>query len=87
MPNPGQIVLVEIDENGNVFAAYDGGRTKLAQYTAIPVQSHGRLGDLDALRDSNYDVFEIDGADGTILAMDVKLIDDAPTIIPAEEGE
>lgn len=49
MPNPGQIVLVEIDENGNVFAAYDGGRTKLAQYTAIPVPPHGRLGDLDKL--------------------------------------
>ena len=45
---------------------------------------HGRLIDADALRDNNCDAFEINGADGTILAMDVSIIDDAPTIIPAE---
>ena len=48
---------------------------------------HGDLIDRDALRDNNCDVFEINGADGTILAMDVSIIDDAPIIIPAEEGE
>ena len=50
-------------------------------------EPHGRLIDADALRDNNCDAFEINGADGTILAMDVSIIDDAPTIIPAEEGE
>lgn len=49
MPKPGQIVLVEIDENGDVFAAYDGGRTKLTQYKAVHVPGHGRLIDADAL--------------------------------------
>ena len=53
----------------------------------VPVPPHGDLIDRDALRDNNCDVFEINGADGTILAMDVSIIDDAPTIIPAEEGE
>ena len=55
---------------------------------------HGDLIDRDSLRDNNCDAFEIKGADGTILAMDVSIIDDAPTIIPAdmptyeeEEGE
>ena len=53
----------------------------------VHVPPHGDLIDRDALRDNNCDAFEIDGADGTILAMDVSIIDDAPTIIPAEEGE
>lgn len=57
MPKPGQIVLVEIDENGDVFAAYDGGRTKLAQYKAIPVPPHGDLIDSEAvnLSDGPYE--------------------------------
>lgn len=57
MPKPGQIVLVEIDENGDVFAAYDGGRTKLAQYKAIPIPPHGDLIDSEAvnLSDGPYE--------------------------------
>lgn len=47
MPKTGQIVLVEIDENGDVFAAYDGGRTKLTQHKAVPVPLHGDLVDRD----------------------------------------
>jgi len=53
----------------------------------IEVPPHGDLIDRDALRDNNCDAFEIKGADGTILAMDVSIIDDAPTIIPASEEE
>lgn len=49
LPNPGQIILVEIDENGDVFAAYDGGRTKLAEYKAFPVPPHGDLIDREKL--------------------------------------
>jgi hypothetical protein len=52
---------------------------------AIPVPPHGDLIDRDALRDNNCDAFEINGADETILAMDVSIIDDAPAIIPASE--
>ena len=51
----------------------------------VPVPPHGDLIDRDALRDNNCDAFEINGVDGTILAMDVSIIDDAPTIIPASE--
>lgn len=43
MPDKNHLVLVEIDSNGDVFAAYDGGRTKLVQYKAVPVPPHGRL--------------------------------------------
>ena len=48
-------------------------------------KKHGDLIDRDALRDNNCDVFEINGADKTILAMDVSIIDDASAIIPASE--
>ena len=52
---------------------------------AVPVPPHGDLIDRDALRDNNCDVFEINGVDGAILAMDVSIIDDATVIIPASE--
>ena len=52
-------------------------------------EPHGRLGDLDALRDNNSSVIEINRPDGTVLAIDVAIIDATPTIIPAsgKEGE
>lgn len=57
IPKHGSIVLVEVDENGDVYAAYDSGITKLAQYKAIAVPPHGRLIDADALaKDLDYDV-------------------------------
>lgn len=53
----------------------------------VPIPPHGDLIDRDALRDNNCDAFEINGADGTVLAMDVSIIDAAPIIIPGEDGE
>lgn len=50
-------------------------------------EPHGRLIDADALRDNNSSVIEINSPDGTILAIDVAIIDDAPTVIPASEDE
>lgn len=95
MPKPGQIVLVEIDENGDVFAAYDGGRTKLTQYKAVPVPPHGRLGDLDELaKQIEHDRYHHTHTDGLAVRHHIaeyghflKKIADTPTIIPAEEGE
>lgn len=75
MPNPGHIVLVEIDENGDVFAAYDGGRTKLTQHKAISVPDHGRLIDADAL------VHDLGAEDQDIYCEYV--VKNAPTIIQA----
>ena len=49
------------------------------------IPPHGDLIDRDALRDNNCNVFEINGADGTILAMDVSIIDAATTIIQASK--
>lgn len=92
MPKPGQIVLVEIDENGDVFAAYDGGRTKLSQYKVVPVPPHGRLGDLDKLERMFADIDNapyscFDGSEPFYSADDAaRIIRLAPTIIPADKG-
>lgn len=61
LPDKDHLVLVEIDSNGDVFAAYDSGRTKLTQYKASPVpEPHGRLIDKDAviLKDGPYEYDE-----------------------------
>ena len=87
-PKPGQIVLVEIDENGDVFAAYDGGRTKLADYKAIPVQPHGRLKDADAIE---RNLLKMQQAQTGPCSHGVRksraVLRDAPTIISADPAE
>lgn len=87
MPRPGHIVLVEIDENGDVFAAYDGGRTKLTQHKAIPVPQHGRCIDVDALI-KKLTIDDLDDHNGATLLMAVflEVLKAAPTIIPADGG-
>ena len=96
MPKPGQIVLVEMNENGDVFAAYDGGRTKLSQYKAVPVPDHGDLIDRNALEErvitQKYACARA-SASGSITELhkswglhDAELmIEAAPTIIPADK--
>lgn len=84
MPNPGHIVLVEIDENGDVFAAYDGGRTKLTQHKAIPVPPHGDLIERNAAHDSILDGMVMTGYQSRALDCISEFY--VPTIIPAEEG-
>ena len=81
LPDKDHFILVKIDSNGNVFAAYDSGRTKLTQYQAIIVPTpHGRLIDTDAvsLEDGPYEYDEW-------CKWALTQYQDAPTIIEAEE--
>ncbi len=80
MPDRDHLVLVEIDSNGDVFAAYDGGRTKLTQYKAsLVTEPHGRLGDLDELKTA-FPCGE------SVRTESVRAtIDHMPTVIPASE--
>lgn len=85
MPKPGQIVLVEIDENGDVFAAYDGGRTKLTQYKAVHVPDHGRLKDYDQIMKEYNEWFsktESREYENMFYAL-YRAINDARTIVPS----
>lgn len=77
---------------GTIFVYPDGkARAELSvdykerkSYPLVPVPTHGRLGDLDAL----FKEIGMDGRFGILEAMCVQsIIHDAPTIIPAEEGE
>lgn len=52
--------------------------------TAVSVPPHGRLIDADALKKNAY---PFPCAIGTEWAVTLRQINDAPTIIPAEEGE
>ena len=54
----------------------------------VPVPPHGRLGDLDALHKLFLEkAKEYKGIGGAMVAMAALCIANAPTIIPAEEGE
>lgn len=99
MPKPGRY-FVAVDNAGrkgktviSVMSEFERGdktRPLLAVHEAVPVPPHGRLGDLDALKEritkrlysSNHGSM----AEAYYAAL-IDLIDTAPTIIPAEEGE
>ena len=87
LPDKNHLVLVEIDSNGDVFAAYDGGRTKLVQYKAVPVPPHGDLIDRYDLKNKeitfDHDEWNDTFHDGLLFV--TNLIDNAPTTIPASE--
>ena len=57
------------------------------EYPLVPVPRHGRLGDLDTLQ-KQIDIARNYGMIGKTAHYKLqKLIKEAPTIIPAEEGE
>lgn len=79
-------VCISIDVDGKDYISLDLDNEKIA--TAIPLLPHGRLIDADGL---NYTMlYKEDWLSGTGVeapAVWKKDIDDAPTIIEAEEGE
>lgn len=88
MPLPGTFNIIYIYSDGQVrMPSWGKGMTPTNGVKAIPIPPHGRLIDADALRDNNSSVIEINSPDGTVLALDVAIIDDAPTVIPASGTE
>ena len=84
-------------KNGAVLIIYPGGECAFEDgktYPAVPVQPHGRLIDADALDDILADQSE-DAYNRThaprswekALSAMRDYLDNAPTIIPAEEGK
>lgn len=89
MEMPTAPVLFCIHPDGKVFADLEGG---WREYKAIPVPKHGDLIDRYDLKNKkitiDYDEWDDTFEDGLLFVAD--LIDNAPTIIPAdpaEEGE
>ena len=72
MPTEDEEIIVRIDSSGTVMTEY---ALPISWAKAIPFPPHGRLIDADELANSII---------GAIYHSDLR---DAPTIIPAEEGE
>ena len=91
MPKEGSWTTVRIYPDGTCpVPNWQGDCTLIKGTKAVPVPPHGGLGDLDALKEritkrlysSNHGSM----AEAYYAAL-IDLIDTAPTIIPAEEGE
>ena len=91
MPEGGyRTIEIAYDADGHPMALADGGDV----FDVIPVPPHGRLIDADALVNKHFGkeflskVMTADEDDlGTALVNIPLVINNAPTIIPAEEGE
>ena len=82
MPSQGEFKHIRIYDNGDVTVEVEGGEAAVAH--AVPVPPHGRLIDADAIR-ADIDVKRPGRSYEDVWALTV--LDNAPTIIPAEEGE
>ena len=80
---PTSPVLFCVHPDGKVFADLEGG---WREYKAIPVPPHGRLIDADALPTYDKPIGKMMMFGGEYVYTQTA-IDNAPTIIPAEEGE
>ena len=83
---------VKADKNKRIYAPYGEGRPDWCPLIEVPTP-HGRLGDLDALWDRMYKYSDNEGAKMPFGDNDFmihkdsacELIDDAPTVIEAED--
>lgn len=78
MPTGNDELRLIIRSNGQVIISHE---TYYEEAEAVPVPPYGRLIDADALLAKHYGRF------GTIDEVAREAIKNAPTIIPAEEGE
>jgi hypothetical protein len=91
MPQEKKITLT-IFPDGRVYENHGerlwGNGKDCVPWNAVPVPPHGRLIDADALMAKDRQIYRSDGAAiGIRRCIELYEIDDAPTIIEAEEGE
>jgi hypothetical protein len=83
MEMPEKQVCIILNPNGLV-EVLDANNVLLEEYQAVPIPTHGRLIDADALTKQ----IKRDGiASDPFVKIVCNYFKDAPTIIPAEEGE
>lgn len=87
MPTVGRI-LITLPSGRTLEVSADNTQNILGEAKAVPVPPHGRVIDADALHYSRIRIVHNDGTVGgyhaVVMSAEIK---DAPTIIPAEEGE
>lgn len=76
-------LLVKINPDGSVSTTAKNGYKK---YEAVPVQPHGRLIDADVLKDLYHFNTHDSDIDKAWTCNIRRSIDNAPTVIKAEEG-
>ena len=89
MPKRGHTVTLTILGGGEVYVQYYDCKPHLTVpivYKAVPVPDHGRLIDADALPTYDKPIGKMMMFGGEYVYTQTA-IDNAPTIIPAEEGE
>ncbi len=86
MPKEGtqRVMFITIDSTGLVELLDPDTNTLTEEYHAVPVPPHGDLIDRDALPWENQGLMLTDPDEWGLKASD---IENAPIIIPAEEGE
>ena len=86
MEMPKRQILAVINPNGLVEVL--AGNTLIAEFEAVPVPPHGRLIDADELAEKHRELaYELLGTNYDFHMTAKAWVDNAPTIIPAEEGE
>ena len=83
MEMPKGLEMLVVFSDGTVHKCLPGMREYVEKGTAVPVPPHGDLIDRDALPWEKQSLMVADED----WALPCVLIEDAPTIIPAEEGE
>lgn len=81
MPKEDEEIIIRIDSDGTVMTEY---ALPISGTKAVSVPPHGRLIDADALIKPKNQHIDVHSDEWYV---EVRTIDDAPTIIPAEEGE
>ena len=83
--------VIQIHKDGSAIIAVSPAEDEIGywkEYPLLPVPDHGRLIDADALMAKDRQIYRSDGAAiGIKRYIELYEIDDAPTIIEAEEGE
>ena len=93
MPKEGQMLIIFPD--GTAYVCFNGMRERLAQAEAVSVPPHGRLIDAGKMRESirrQAGLLKLMGGELSDIAETLEKgflqeIANAPTVIPAEEGE
>lgn len=89
MPKNGEMLVIFPD--GTSYVCFNGMRERLAQTEAVPVPPHGRLVDARYIRDAIIQKWMDKAGDSHMYKCGMEdayeVIKNAPTIIPASEGE
>lgn len=88
MPKNGSCIQIVIDDDGKVYPSVEKCILKMGSIAkAVLVPPHGRLVNADRLGMTDFEIVMCNGDYKELVKMILEKIENAPTIIPAWEGE